>query len=59
MDKCKSFLFARQYRNCFSQSINALVSRDQPVKTADGMVMHDFLGLKKMNFHRAVDIAYF
>ena len=28
MDKLKSFVFARQYRNCFSRRINALVLRN-------------------------------
>ena len=59
MDKRKSFVFARQYRNCFSRRINALVPRNQPIKTAVGIVMHDFHGLKTMTFHHVADIAYF
>ena len=59
MDERKSFVFARQYRNCFSQRINALVPRNQPIKTAVGIVMHDFQGLKTMPIHRVADIAYF
>ena len=59
MDKRKSFVFARQYRNCLSRRINALVLRNQPIKTVVGIVMHDFHGLKKMTFHRVADIAYF
>ena len=59
MDKRKSFVFARQYRNCFSRRINALVPRNQPIKTAVGIVMHDLHGLKTMNLHRVADIAYF
>ena len=57
MDKRKTFVFARQYRNCFSQRINALVPRNQPIKTALGIVMHDFHGLRTMTFHRVADIA--
>ena len=57
MDKRKSFVFARQYRNCFSRRINALVPRNQPIKTAIGMVTHDFYGLNTMTFHRVEDIA--
>ena len=57
MDKRKSFVFARQYRNCSSRRINALVSRNQSIKTAAGIVMHDFNGLKTMTFHRVADIA--
>ena len=59
MDKHKSFVFARQYRNCFSRRINPLVPRNQPIKTAIGMVTHDFHGLKTMTFHPVADIAYF
>ena len=58
MDKRKSFVFVRQYRNCFSQRINALVPRNQPIKTAIGMVAHDFHGLKTMTFHHVADMAY-
>ena len=58
MNKRKSFVFARQYRNCFFQRINALVPRNQPIKTDVGIVMHDFHGLKTMTFHRVADIAY-
>ena len=58
MDKRKSFVIARQYRNCFSQRINALVPRNQPIKTAVEIVMDDFHGLKTMTFHRVADIAY-
>ena len=57
MDKLKSFVFARQYRNCFSRRIKALVPRNQLIKTAVGIVMHDFHGLKTMTFHRVADIA--
>ena len=32
MDKRKSFVFARQYRKCFSRRIDALVPRNQPIK---------------------------
>ena len=46
MDKRKSFVFSRQYRNCFS-----LVSRNELITTAIGMVMHDFHGLKTITFH--------
>ena len=59
MDKRKSVVFARQYRNCFSRGKNALVPRNQPIKTAVGIVMHDFHGLKTMTFHCVADIAYF
>ena len=59
MDKRKSFAFARQYRNCFSRRVNDLVPRNQPIKTAVSIVMHDFQGLKTMTFHRVADIAYF
>ena len=59
MDKSKSFVFARQYRNCFSGRINVLVPRNQAIKTAIGMVTHDFHGLKTMTFHCVADIAYF
>ena len=59
MDKRKAFVFARQYRNCFSPRINALLPRNQPIKTAVGIVMHDFHGLKTMTFHHVADIAYF
>ena len=59
MDKRKSFVFARQYSNCYSRRINALVPRNQPIKTAVDIVMHDFHGLKTMTFHRVADIAYF
>ena len=58
MDKHKSFVFSRHYRNCFSRRINALVPRKEPIKTAIGMVTHDFYGLKTMTFHRVADIAY-
>ena len=58
MGKRKSFVFARQYRSCSSQRINALVSRNQSIKTAVGIVMQDFDGLKTMTFHRVADIAY-
>ena len=56
MDKRKSFVFAKQYSNCFSRRINALVPRYQPIKTAIGMVTHDFHGWKTMTFHRIADI---
>ena len=59
MDKHTSFVFARQYRNCFSRRINALVPRNQPIKTAVGIVMYDFHGLKTIIFRRVADIAYF
>ena len=59
MDKRKSFVFARQYRNCFSLRINALVPRNQSSKTVIGMVTHDFYSLKTMTFYRVADIAYF
>ena len=59
MDKRKSFVFARQYRNCFSRRINALVHRNQPIKTAVGIVMHDFHDKKTMTFHRVAESAYF
>ena len=59
MDKRKSFVLDRQYRNCFSRRINALVPRNQPIKTAIGMVTHDIHGLKTMTFHRVTYIAYF
>ena len=49
MDKHKSFVFARQYINCFSRRINPLVRRNQPIKTAVGIVMHDFHGLNEDN----------
>ena len=49
MDKRKSFVFARQYRNCFSQRINVLVLKNQPIKTAVGIVMHDFHGFSYQN----------
>ena len=58
MDKRESFVIARQYRNCFSRGINVLVPRNEPVKTAIGIVMHDFYGLKAMSFHCVSDIAY-
>ena len=59
MDKCKSFVFPRQYRNYFSRRINALLPRNQPKKTAIGMVMNDFHGSKTMIFHWIADVAYF
>ena len=59
MDERKSFVFARQYRSCFSRRINALVPRKRPIKTAVGIVMHDFYGLKTMTFQRVADTAYF
>ena len=59
MDKRKSFVFVRQYRDCLSRKINALMPRNQPMKTAVGIVMHDFNGLKTITFHRVADIAYF
>ena len=59
MDKRKSFVFARQYRNCFSRRINPLAPRNQPIKTAVGIMMHDVHGLKTMSFHHVADIAYF
>ena len=59
MDERKSFVFARQYRNCFSRRINALVPRNQPIKTDIGMVTHNFYGLKTMTFYHVADIAYF
>ena len=59
MDKCRSFVSPRQHRNCFSRRINTLVPRNQPIKTAIGMVTHDFHGLKTMTFHCDADIAYF
>ena len=30
-----------------------------PIKTAIGMVVHNFYGLKTMSFHCESDIAYF
>ena len=45
MDKRKYFVFARQYRNCFSQRINALVPRNQPMKTAIAMVTQDIIDI--------------
>ena len=57
IDKRKSFVFARQYGNCFSWRINAPVPRNQPIKTAVGIVMHDFHGLKTMTFHHVADIV--
>ena len=54
MDKRKYFVFAG-----ISRRINPLVPRNQPIKTAIGMVTHDFHGLKTMTFHRVADIAYF
>ena len=64
MNKCKSFVFARQYRNCFSRRINALLPRNEPIKTTTGeerfsLVLHDFHGLKTITFHSGADIAYF
>ena len=59
MDKRKSFVFARQHRNCFSRKINALVPRNQPIKAAVGMVMYDFHGLKTITLRRVAGIAYF
>ena len=60
MNKRKSFVFARQYRNYFSPRINALVLRNWPIKTAIGMGMNDFHGLKTMtSFHCIPNIAYF
>ena len=53
MDKRSSFVFARQYRNCFSRRINALVPRNPAIKTAD---IH---GLMTMTFHHVADIEYF
>ena len=58
MDKRKFFVFARQYINSFSRRINALVPRNQPFKTAIGMVTHDFHALKTMTFYRVAEIAY-
>ena len=58
MDKRKSFVFARQYRNCFSRRINALVPKNQPIKTAIGMVTHDLHGLTAMIFHRIADTLH-
>ena len=51
MDKCKSFVFLRQYRNCFSRRINTLVSRNLPIKMTIDMAMHDFYDMKTMTFH--------
>ena len=45
IDKRKSFVFTRQYRNCFSRRTNGMVPRNQLIKTAIGMVMHNFHGL--------------
>ena len=59
MDKRKSFVFPRQCRNFFSRRINILLPRNLPIKTAIGMVMHDFHGPKTVTFHRVEDIAYF
>ena len=59
MDKGRSFVFPRQYRNCFSQRINALVPRNGPIKRTISMMMHDFHALKTMTFHYVADIAYF
>ena len=59
MEKRKSFVFPRQYRNCFSRRINSLLPRNQPIKTTVGIVMHDFHDLKTMNFHQVADIVYF
>ena len=62
MDKRKSFVISRQYENCFSQrinSINALVLGNLPIKTATGMVIHNFHGLKTMTFYRVADISHF
>ena len=35
MNKRKSFVFARQCRNFFSRRINALLPRNQPIKTTN------------------------
>ena len=59
MAKRNSFVFARQYRNYFSRMINALVARNQLIKTAIGKVTHDVHGLKTMTFHCVTNIAYF
>ena len=59
MDKRKPFVFPEQYRNCFSPRIKALVLRNLPIKTAIGMVMHGFHGLKTVTFHHVADIANF
>ena len=59
MGERKSFVFARQYRNCFSRRINALMPRNQPIKTAVGTVMNDFHGLKTLTFHHFAGIACF
>ena len=58
MDKRKSFVFAKQYRNFSSRRTDALAPRNQPIKTAIGMVTHDFHDLKAMTFDRVEDIAY-
>ena len=59
IDKRKSFVFPRQYRNCLSRTINALLLKNQPIRTAVGIVIHDFHGLKAITFHHVADIAYF
>ena len=59
IDKRKSFVFLRQYRNCFSLKIIALLPRNQPIKAVVGMVMLDFYVLKTMTLHHVADIAYF
>ena len=51
MDKHKSFVFARQYGHYFSRRINALVPRNQLIKTTIGMVTHDFHSLKTMTMN--------
>ena len=47
------------YRNYFSRRSSALGPRNEKVKTAIGMVMHDFHSLKTMIFLCVSDIAYF
>ena len=58
MGKCKSFVFPRPVQEL-------LLSKDyrsaaqKLIKTAVGIVMHDFVDLKTMTFHHVADIAYF
>ena len=59
MNKRKSFVFSLQHSNWFSRRINALLARNEPIKTAVAIVMHDFNSLKTMSFLHVADIAYF
>ena len=59
MDKRKSFVFARQYRNRFSQRINALSAQKSTNQNSCWHSDARYSWLETMIFHRIADIAYF